>query len=326
MPALRIGFIGAGGIAVGHYQRLHATRKARVVALTDPSKKSLNAFYKRCPGSENLPVYRDYEKMIAEETLDGVVIQSPHAFHYDQITYCLKKGVHVLTEKPMVCTITHAKTLIKLAKTAKPVLMLSYQRHYDPAFRYMRDQIAKGRLGKITFVQAIQSQEWLRLTTGTWRQKHALSCGGQLNDSGSHLIDIMMWVTGLQVRSVFATSENYGKEVDIDSTLSMQFKNGALGSMAIIGNAPTWHEDHTIVGTKGAFYLREGQPLLQQDALGRQIKIKLPKYNNNPDKNFIDVILGKDTPQTPPECGLRTIELTEAAWRSAKLRKPVALK
>jgi len=322
---LRIGFIGAGGIAVGHWQRLHATKKAEVVALNDPSVKKLKQFYQHCPGADALPVYKDYRDMLKNETLDGVVVLSPHYVHYEQNAAALAKGLHVLSEKPMVCTIKHAKSLIAKAKKAKRVLMISYQRHYEPNFRYVRDQIAKGAIGEVQYVQAIQCQEWLRAVHGTWRQIMAESCGGQLNDSGSHLIDIVMWITGMKVTEVFAKCDNFGTEVDINSTLAMKFENGALGSMSVIGNAPCWHEDHTIVGSKGAFYIRQGgvEEMIRQDAKGKKIKIKFPKYSKNPDSNFVDCILGKDVPQTPPECGLRTIEVTEAAWKSAASGKPV---
>ena len=314
---LRIGFIGAGGIARGHYEKLNASRKARVVALNEPSKKSLEKFYSRCEGSDKLPVYEDYKEMLKKEELDGVVILSPHTVHYEQISAALGKGLHVLTEKPMVCTIRHAKALIKKAKAAKRVLMISYQRHFEPQFRYMREQIQKGAIGKVEYVQAIQAQEWLRGTRGTWRQKLALSGGGQLNDSGSHLVDIVMWVTGMKVKEVFAKSENFKGEVDINSTLAMAFENRRPGQYVHHRERSELVRDHTIVGSKGAFYLRQGLDLLQQGADGKPVKIKLPKYTKNPDSNFIDAILGKDVPQVPPECGLRTIEVTEAAWKSA---------
>jgi predicted dehydrogenase len=320
---LRVGFIGAGGISTGHYHRLHATKKAEVVALCDISQASLKRFYTRCEGADKLPTYYDYKDMLKNETLDAVVILTPHTLHYEHTSTSLRKGLHVLSEKPLVCTIRRAKALIKQAKAAKRVLMISYQRHYDPQFRYMRDQIQKGKLGEIQFVQAIQSQEWLRACAGTWRHEMALSGGGQLNDSGSHLVDIVMWVTGMKVKEVFAHSENFHAEVDINSALSMKFENGALGNMSIIGNAPTWYEDHTIVGSKGAFYLRQGLDLIQQDAKGKPVKVRLPKYSKDPDANFVDVINGKDKPQVPPECGLRTIEVTEAAWKSAASGKPV---
>jgi predicted dehydrogenase len=323
---VRVGFIGAGGISIGHWERLHATGKAEVVALNDPSPDKLKGFYKRCPGADALPTYADYRDMIKNEKLDAVVVQSPHYVHFEQNMHALDKGLHVLSEKPLVCTIKHGKTLIKKAQDAKRILMISYQRHFEPQFRYVREQIAKGVIGEIQYVQAIQAQEWLRATANTWRQILAESCGGQLNDSGSHLVDIVMWMTGMKVSEVAAWSENFGGEVDINSTLAMKFENGALGSMSVIGNAPCWREDHSIVGSKGAFYLRQGgvDSLIHEDAVGRRIKIKLPKYSKNPDSNFIDCILGKGEPQTPPECGLRVIEVTEAAWKSAAANgKPV---
>ncbi len=320
---LRVGFIGAGGISIGHYERMNATKKAEVVALNDPSPVSLKRFHELCPGSDQLPVYSDYRDMLKAEQLDAVVVQSPHTVHYAQIRDSLKRGLHVLTEKPMVCTIRDAKSLLKQAEACGRVLMVSYQRHFDPQFRYMRDQIRKGAIGEVEYVQAVLSQEWLRITANTWRQVLAESGGGQLNDSGSHLVDILMWVTGMKVREVFAIQENFKGEVDINAALSMRFENGALGSLSIIGNAPGWWEDHTIVGSRGAFYLRHGAGLVQQDALGKQKPVKLPKYAKNPDANFVDAILGRDEVQAPPVCGLRVIEVTEAAWKSAATGNPV---
>jgi predicted dehydrogenase len=319
---LNIGFIGTGGISHRHYRQTMATKHGRVAALTEPDDGALRNFYKAYPEARELPVYRDYKEMLAREPLDGVVILSPHVYHYEQITTCLEKGLHVLTEKPMVNSIKHAHAIIAKAKAANRVLMIAYQRHYEPTFRYMRDVIARGKLGTIQYVQAIQAQEWLRLTRGTWRQDKELSGGGQLNDSGSHLIDIIMWVTGLKIKEVYARSDNFEAPVDINTTLTMLFDNGALGSMSIIGNAPAWREDHSIVGTGGALYLRD-TTLEHIDAKGKPVKIRLPKYVKNPNANFVDAILGKDEPQTPPICGLRTIEVTEAAWKSAARGKAV---
>ncbi len=320
---IRVGFIGAGGIAILHYKRFEPIKQAEVVALNEPSPESLERFYKHCPDTDKLPVYSNYKDMIKKEDLDAVVILSPHTLHYEQIMCSLDAGLHVLTEKPMVCSITHAKEVIKKAKKVNKVLMISYQRHFEPPFRYMREQIQKGAIGEVQFIQALLSQEWLRLTRNTWRQIPKLSGGGQLNDSGSHFIDIMMWMTGMKVKEVFARIENFDVPVDINSALTMRFENGALGSLSVIGNAPGWYEDHTIIGSKGALYLRQGIGVIQQDEFGKPVKVKLPKMTNDPDRNFIMSILGKEQPEVPPECGLRTMEVTESAWKSAKLGKPV---
>ncbi len=323
---LRIGFIGAGGMGVPHFSRTSDHPKAEIVAVTEPAAASMNHLYEHHPEAEALPCYTDYRDMLKAEDLDAAIVLTPHTLHYEQINTCLNKGLHVLTEKPLVCSVKHAKALIKKAQAKERVLMISYQRHFEPPFIYMRDQIMKGRLGEIEFVQAVLSQEWLRLCAGTWRHEMALSGGGQLNDSGSHMVDILLWMTGLKVREVYAVSDNHGTEVDINSALTLTFDNGAMGNLSIIGNAPTWHEDHTIVGSKGALYLRQGQELGQQNAHGKPIPVKLPKAKGDPNTNFIDSILGKEKPAVPAECGLRVIELTEAAWKSAATGKPVRMR
>ncbi len=312
----RIGFIGAGGIAPGHYQRLMATGRAEIAALVDSSAASLTRFRERCPGSDVIPAYATFEEMLASVALDAVLVLSPHAYHSEQIRVCLERGLHVLTEKPFVCGSVDAQSLIELAKASGKVLSLSYQRHYDPVFRYMRSAIAEGQIGEVQFVQSMQAQEWLRLTEGTWRQVHALSGGGQLNDSGSHVVDIILWVTGLQVAEVSARGEFFGREVDVNGAITLKFRNGALGNLSIIGNAPAWHEDHTIIGSRGAFYLRQDGTLIQQDALGAMVPCVLPEYTENPDSNFIQCIHGEATTQSPPECGLQTLLVTEAIWEA----------
>tara|TARA_R110001592_G_scaffold254591_1_gene518037 strand:- start:1683 stop:2681 length:999 start_codon:yes stop_codon:yes gene_type:complete len=323
---VRIGFIGTGGIARGHYERLQATGKADIVALTEPSASALRSFLGHCPAATDTPVYTDYRAMLKANELDGVLVLSPHAFHYEQIRAALKAGIHVLSEKPLVCSSRQAKTLIGLAEKTGRVLSLSYQRHYDPLFRYMRSEIQKGHLGDIQFVQAMQAQEWLRITRGSWRQDKAISGGGQLNDSGSHLIDIVLWVTGLDVVEVFARGENFDSEVDVNSAITLTFSNGALGNLSIIGNAPAWHEDHTIVGSKGAFYLRQDGTLIQQGPTGKLKTVRLPKFDENPDSNFIQCLLGKGSTETPPICGWTTMRATEAMWKSMEKGAPVRLR
>lgn len=321
---LSIGFIGAGGISIRHYRDLMATKRARVTAITEPSDAALIRLHTHFPEAKDLPRYTDYRDMLEGETLDGVVIMSPHVYHYEQIVACLKRGIHVLTEKPMVNSVKHAHAVIARAEEAGRILMIAYQRHCEPVFRYMREVITRGQLGAVQYVQAVQAQEWLRLTRGTWRQDKAVSGGGQLNDSGSHLIDIIMWVTGLRIREVYARSDGFDAPVDVNTTLTMVFDNGALGSMAIIGNAPAWREDHSIVGTNGALYLRN-EMLEHIDAKGRPRRVKLPTQRETVDANFVNTILGKSPCQVPPACGLRTIEVTEAAWMSAERGKPVTV-
>ena len=322
---VRLGLIGCGGFMGAHVQRLSSVRKARIVALADPNEQNLARFVERHPQVRKAKQFATYEEMLKAAELDGVIIASPHTLHAEQIRASLKRGFHVLTEKPMACSVKEARSVIRAAKRYDRILMIGYQRHFSPAFRLARDIIASGKLGKVTFAAALQAQNWLEGTRGTWRQDPALSGGGQLNDSGSHLVDIVLWVTGLRPEVVYAQMDNRGSRVDILSSLAMRFQGGAIGSFSVIGDAPQWWEDISWYCERGALYVREGRLLLQAAGTTEDITGRL-KYAGDPDKNFVDCIVGKDEPQTPAICGLRVAELTEAAWESAKSGRPAKVR
>ena len=261
MAPIRMGFIGCGGNARGHIGRVLEMGECEVVALCDSSEGSLQAACERYEDVANLPRFVDYKEMLDSVEMDAVQISTPHTLHFEQIMASLDKGLHVLSEKPMVCTVDHAHQVIAKAEESGKVLMVSYQRHLGAQYRYVRNQIMAGELGDIQFVSALQDQAWYRGTMGLWRQQLALSGGGQLNDSGSHLLDIVLWMTGLEVEQVHAYMENFESEVDINSALSLRFRNGALGNVSVVGNSPTggmW-EDITIWGSKAVIYMRQGE-------------------------------------------------------------------
>jgi predicted dehydrogenase len=132
-----------------------------------------------------------------------------------------------------------------------------------------------------------------------------------------------LWTTGLAVESVSAYVDNRETLVDINSALSMKFKNGAQGTVSVVGESTCgWWEDFTIWGTKGVLFYRNGK-LMHCDDKGQMSEPADLPESSNPDQNFIDVIMGRDINWAPPICGLRTIELTEAAWKSAETGAPV---
>lgn len=318
MSKVRVGIIGTGGIAQGHVKRLLANPDAEITALCDIRLEALTKTVERNPDVKGVPQFTDFREMIAAGNLDAVEVCTPHTTHYEQTMESLGSGLHVLSEKPMVCTVAHAHDVIKKIDAAGRVFVLNYQRHYQPEFLYIRDRIASGEYGAVQFVQGIQGQEWLRAVAGSWRHDPALSGGGQLNDSGSHMLAVLLFTTGLSVKRCCAFIDNLGAKVDINSALNIEFEGGAQGNVSVVGNAPSWYEDITIWCEKGAFYMRNGK-LEVSDAVGKRhipTSDELPQ-GSNPDDNFISVILGKEEIGCPASFGLRVIEWTEAAWNSA---------
>ena len=318
---VRIGFIGAGGIAREHMRRLQDIPEAEVVALADPSEAAIERMKAQYPQTVACPTFVDYREMLAQVPMDAVEIHTPHTQHFEQGMAVLSAGKHLLMEKPMVCSVPHAHALIEAGKGK--VFMVSYQRHFQGPYVRVRDLIQSGALGGVQYVAALQSQGWLRGTRGTWRQNKALSGGGQLNDSGSHLIDVLLWSTGLVADTVFAMCRNYDTEVDIDSAVALRFANGAQGTLSVVGDSPMWWEEFSVWGSEGVVLYRNGTVLMRRFGDTEMTQLKDLPVDSTPDRNFVDAILGRDEVRVPPECGLRVIELTEAAWRSAEQGRPV---
>ena len=315
---VRVGIIGTGGIAQGHVRRLSAHPNVEITALCDIVPTQMTKTVERNPQVAEAKQFDNYTDLINSGLVDAVNICTPHTTHFEQTMNSLDKGLHVLSEKPMVCTVSDAHQVLKKIDESGKVFVLNYQRHYQPEFLYIKQAIDSGKYGPVQFVQGLQGQEWLKACAGSWRHKPELSGGGQLNDSGSHLLAVLLFVTGLSVEKVSGFIDNLTVPVDINSALSMKFVGGAQGNISVVGNAPMFHEDITIWCDQAVFFLRNGKLEVWEEG-GKKITPTaedLPK-GSDPDVNFINAILGKEAVGSPAIWGLRVIELTEAAWKSA---------
>ncbi len=330
--AIKVGFIGTGGISRGHLTRMNENPSAQVVALCDVDTETMKERSKLLDGS--VEFYNDYGSMLEEEDLDAAVICTPHTLHFQQIMDCLDRGIHVLTEKPMVCTVERAEKVIAKAEETGKVLMVRYQRHYNPAFRWAHDYIRDGKFGKMFFISANLGQNWARVTHKTWRGRKELSGGGMLMDSGSHIVDVVCWlaqVDPVEVQAMISNEFARDEEVDILSSLSIRFANGAIASIAVDGNSPKWHESMTISGSVsgGEAMIEFGrasspEPVLTTAGGEAQKVEKLPEPHSA-DDNFIAVIQGKEVPLSTAHDALKVIKVTEAAYLSDKEGRTVKM-
>lgn len=328
---IRMGLIGCGGNMRAHIRRLVEIPEVQLTGIVEPNAENVKVAREQYASLSEVPVFSDHKELLRSVKPDAVEISTPHTLHFEQIMDALDAGCHVLCEKPMTCTSEEAYQVCEKARTSGKVMMVSYQRHQQALYRWMREFIAAGNLGTLQFVTAQQYQSWYegRIAGKGWRHIAHMSGGGQLNDSGSHMVDILLHVTGLKPGVVSALQQNLGLEVDVNMGINVQFEGGALGNIAIVGQAPgiggAVYEDVTITGDKAGLYYRtlgtpDGKPVLQLRMRGKtQPEPELPGLPDasDPDHAFVDVILGRAENEAPPECGLRTIQLSEAAWKSA---------
>jgi predicted dehydrogenase len=238
---VKIGFVGCGGISYRHLGDLKKLRDVKIVSAVEPNQENFQKFQNRY--GERLNLYTDEEEMIEKEKLDGIVICSPHTFHFEQIKIALEKGIDVLVEKPAVCSYEEAVEIRKIMEKTGKKVVVAYQRHYMPLFNSAR-KIIEERFGKIVFLSGFLSQYWYHLfkEKRAWRLDPKFSGKGQLTDSGSHFIAEIFFLTGLTPDKIVGFIDFMDEKVDINSSFIVKFKEGAIGNFGILGIDPSWRE------------------------------------------------------------------------------------
>lgn len=330
---LRLGVIGVGGLGYLQLEIYDEIPSVEVVAAVDVSAEAREVVQSEF----DVSVYHDHRRMIQEhqEELDAVTIVTPHAYHYEQAKACLERGINVLVEKPMVTDVGHALLLCDLAERNDLVLQVGYQRHFHPAFREIRRVIDEGRIGDVHMVSCHLGQDWIRPHRNTWRMDAEISGGGQLYDTGSHLLDALLWTTESDPRSVAAQIEYYEPRIDVNSALSIQLDRDGksiLASVGLTGNGVAidpW-EGYHYWGTEGRIVYADGEiTVAERDAVAYTTEITddvdFRSLTRRKTQNFIDAIEGRAESRAPGEYGLTVTALTEATYRAADARETVSI-
>lgn len=320
---VRIGFIGCGVISGQHVKALVDVPGAEIVALADVMPENIAALKQLYPALADAAEYADYHDMLP--TLDAALVLTPHHLHYTHIKDCLAAGLHVLSEKPFVTHPEQARELIAFAQERGRVLMLSYQNPQLWQYRYARQQVMAGHLGEIVFYSGQITQQWG--ARGGWRLNATQGEGGMLVDTGSHFVDLMLYLTGMQPETVAAMSDSDGQQVDIINGALIRFNSGRIATLAAVGRGPTlWYI--TIVGTKGTIELTDRDNILHVGADNYTGWIGTPRRNlvppegerpagTTPDAEFVKAVQTGDLTASDAARGLVVAQLTQAIYASA---------
>ncbi|MDQ3855650.1 MAG: Gfo/Idh/MocA family oxidoreductase [Chloroflexota bacterium] len=331
MTRLRIGIAGCGSVTGWHVGNLLAINGVEIAGLADPSQEARERLVRRQPVVASAPQFDTPEELYESVELDGVFVGTPHTLHYSHVIGAVRRGLHVLCEKPLACAPEHAREIAEQSEAEGVVVTVSYQRRVDPAYKYMREAIDSGELGEVRTVAITCGQSWKQLTGGSWRQNPELSGGGMLMDTGSHIVDILLWLAGREPVSVHATVDHYDAPVDITTTATIQFGGGAQGALTVIGDLPTqWIESVLVSGTKGLLrYENDPQHPWRTGTVhqfrddGVYTPLNLQTWNPpTTDSLWVGAIRGENPNPIPPEVGVRVAELTAAIYRSGQERLP----
>lgn len=246
---IRLGMVGGGKDAfIGAVHRIAARLddEYRLVAgaLSSTPERSLESGL--ALGLDRERIYGSFQEMAEKEAaredgIEAVAIVTPNHMHFPAAQEFLKRGIHVICDKPMTSTLEDAEKLAELARSSDALFVLTHNYTGYPMIRQAREMIANGELGSIRVVQAEYVQDWLTVAAedagskqAEWRTDPARSgAGGAIGDIGTHAFNLLSFVTSLKTEELAAELHRFvpGRRVDDNAHIMLRLEGGARGML-----------------------------------------------------------------------------------------------
>lgn len=340
MTQLRVGIIGCGNVFPMHAASVVAREDAELVAVCDvkQDRADQKAELYQCRA------YYDYLEMFEQENLDVIHICLPHNLHAPVTIDAAKKGIHVLTEKPMSIHYQDAVEMIEAADEADVTLGVIFQNRYNPGSQLIKKMIEAGDLGAIKSgklsVTWDRSDEYYQNSDwkGTWEQEG----GGVVIDQAIHTMDLMRWFVNSDLKYVDASISNRAHElIEVEDAAEgvIAYQNGVVTAFHAINyytyDAPVEIELHcekgiakmvadqaTVTLNDGQVFIADNNPLetfTYEDGVKGYWGVSHVKQINN----FYETLAGKSKLDIPAEEALKTQEMISAIYQSGHEKRRV---
>jgi len=337
MKKIKFSIVGCGRIALRHVEQI--LKQGELCAACDIDKKALETFSLKYP---TIALYNSIEELLEKDDVSEVInICTPNGYHAEHTIKSLKKGKHVVCEKPMALKVNDCRKMIEESEKNQRYLFIVKQNRYNPPVLRLKEIIDSGVLGNIYSTQLncfwnrneqyYQESKW----KGTQEQD-----GGILYTQFSHFIDIFQWLLG-HIKNVksFAGNLHHTNIIEFEDTLVsiVEFETGVIGTMNFSINSyeKNMEGSITIFGENGT--VKIGGQYLNVIEYNRiknftidKVDSPLQKSNDygyyqgsmsNHDKvikNVIDVIQDKATIAVNGFEGMQTVELIQSIYSSVK--------
>jgi len=322
---LRIGLVGAGGIAQAYVQVLGDLDEVVVVGVVDPRHEAAAAAAAKleCRG------FRDVEGLTGATELDGVILCTPPSTHVTLAEYFVRHGVPVLCEKPFAVTPGEARRLIAVADAASVTVTMAAKFRYVDDVHRARDILVSGMLGEpILFENVFASRV---LMADRWNANPEISGGGVLIDNGTHSVDIARFFLG-RISEVHAVEGRRTQNLDVEDTAQMflRTEQDVLGTVDL-----SWSIDKSVdhfvriccsegvieVGWKASRYRKAG---------ATEWTVFGPGYDKVAALraeilNFVRALQGTESLLITADDAIASVDVVAAAYRSITRRQWVTV-
>lgn len=236
-----VAVLGAGAIAQRRHGPEYAARDDVILAgFFDPDQERAQEVAEQFGGR----AYATPEEVFQDPAVEAVSVCAPNSLHAAYSIAALNAGKHVLCEKPMALSLEETRAMLEAQKSSGKILMPGHNQRLIPTHRKAKELLEKGAIGKPLFFQCnfkhSGPENWsINNTNSTWFFDKKKAQFGVFGDLGSHKIDLIRFLTGAEIVSVFATTMTLDKKhedgtlIDLDDNVVCQFRlsNGMPGIM-----------------------------------------------------------------------------------------------
>lgn len=339
--------VGFGGMAGWHYDLVERMDDLSVSGIWD-IREERRAY----AASRGIHVYQGLEDLLADETVDLVLIATPNDVHKEIAIRAMEAGKNVVSEKPVTLSSADLQEMTEAAKRTGRFLTVHQNRRWDEDFLTVKKVMEEGKLGEIFRLES--RVHGSRGIPGDWRQEREHG-GGMVLDWGVHLLDqALLLFPGVKLQTVYATLTHVTNQlVDDGFTADLGFASGVhmiveVGTSNFI-SLPRWY----VLGTDGTAMIEDwGKDIKIVRAVGTDerdvtpvrtaaglTKTMAPRRDDSihtesePEvksdirefyQNVMAVLEGREESRIRLEEVARVMRLMEAVFQSAKEKKVVS--
>jgi myo-inositol 2-dehydrogenase/D-chiro-inositol 1-dehydrogenase len=332
MKKINIGVAGLGRIGKIHLKNLCRNfSEIEVIAVMDVLDES-----KAIADEFNVPNFvKDYDELLAVPEIDAVVICSPTDTHADYVVKAAKAGKQIFCEKPLDLSLGRVKEVLDVVEKSGVNLMLGFNRRFDPEFKKIKQLVSNNAIGDPQIVK-ITSRD-----PGPPPVSYIKVSGGMFLDMTIHDFDMARYISGKQVKEVFAkgavmVDPEIGKAGDIDTAIiTLTFEDGTL---AVIDNCRKavygYDQRLEVFGSKGMAQAENNFPnnhkLFTEKGVSGDLPLHffLERYDssyNQEIREFIDALVSGGKMPVDGNDGLLSIAIGLAAKKSVEEERPVKM-
>ena len=330
---IRLGIIGLGNWSRQIFQAVDQLPDVKITQCYSRYPETREAF----ASEHECAACEQYEQMVDNPHIDGVVVMSANAAHEKDVTLAASRGKHIFVTKPIATTIAAGKRMIAVCRQNEVILAVGHQTRREPALRKLKEILDSGELGTVRLVEANYSTpNGLKIKEGDWRWAEDECPGGALIQIGIHVIDTLQYLFG-PVSRVFSWQGRGGLEVEMPGVTAtlLDFESGLRGYLgsSYVSSFSHWIK---VYGTKkNAFFSELGGLTLTQDSWEQgevREDVAGPANVTAPMPTIVEEIAEfarcirtGESPEIGGDAALSNLAVVLAAVESDKSSKPVEI-